>query len=201
MNRSEALFPDPPPGCGPYILTSTGNCFDFQTYKTIDLEDIVRHLSFMCRWTGAVRHFYSVAEHSLWVEEHLKLEGATLRERLLGLLHDSAEAYIGDISSPLKCQLSIILPGSPPCHMSIVRWEEEFQEELCDVLGIDCWTREEHNMVSAVDMEALENEWLHRRVMDSGGARGFDEVCAEFREKLHDLLFLVRAEKLGAKME
>lgn len=54
-------------------------------------------LSRMCRWAGHTQWHYSVAQHCVEVALHLPPS-----LRLAGLLHDAAEAYIGDISSPLK---------------------------------------------------------------------------------------------------
>lgn len=65
--------------------------------KQIDIEDIARHLSIINRFTGAIRFPYSVAQHSLYVSMLLPES-----DQIHGLLHDAHEAYIGDISTPLK---------------------------------------------------------------------------------------------------
>lgn len=63
--------------------------------------DIAMALSRICRYGGHVGHFLSVARHSLWVAERL-IEVGEEGLALTGLLHDAAEAYIGDLVRPLK---------------------------------------------------------------------------------------------------
>jgi 5'-deoxynucleotidase YfbR-like HD superfamily hydrolase len=72
----------------------------------IEVEDIAHGLAFVARWNGQTRgeHPYSVAEHSLLVEE---LYGRLMpktepRWRLAALLHDAPEYVIGDMISPVK---------------------------------------------------------------------------------------------------
>lgn len=60
--------------------------------------DIAMALSKVARFTGHTQHHASVAQHSILVS-HL-LEGTGLE--MEGLMHDAAEAYTGDISTPMK---------------------------------------------------------------------------------------------------
>lgn len=69
--------------------------------EDVNIYDIAHHLSMLCRYTGACRKFYSVAEHSIWVSCSVPTEHA-----LIGLMHDAAEAYVNDIARPLKYNLS-----------------------------------------------------------------------------------------------
>ena len=82
-----------------WFQTYTGQAYEIQHPDTrmIKIEDIARSLAFTCRFNGHVREFYSVAQHSIHVAELLP----TPLEPW-GLLHDSAEAYLGDIVRPLK---------------------------------------------------------------------------------------------------
>ena len=84
------------------ILTHSGIEFDFcrPDPDLIEIEDIAHALSNICRFTGHTRHFYSVAQHSYLCATLVPPE-----HQLETLLHDAAEAYIGDVSSPLKAQL------------------------------------------------------------------------------------------------
>lgn len=72
----------------------------------VEIEDIAHGLAFVARWNGQThgQHPYSVAEHSLLVEE---LYGRLVprpepRWRLAALLHDAPEYVIGDMISPVK---------------------------------------------------------------------------------------------------
>lgn len=72
----------------------------------IEIEDIAHGLAFVARWNGQTRGDwpYSVAEHSLLVEEIFGrlMPGAETRWRLAALLHDAPEYVIGDMISPVK---------------------------------------------------------------------------------------------------
>ncbi len=72
----------------------------------IEIEDIAHGLAFVARWNGqTVGDWpYSVAEHSLLVEEIFgRMNPAQpARWRLAALLHDAPEYVIGDMISPVK---------------------------------------------------------------------------------------------------
>lgn len=102
-----------------WLRTYTGKQFHLFDPRAEDIciEDIAHALSLICRYTGHVQRFYSVAEHSVLV---CGVVGSRLRdqgivgERALGivkwaLLHDAAEAYVGDMARPLKHQPEMAL--------------------------------------------------------------------------------------------
>lgn len=72
----------------------------------IEIEDIAHGLAFVARWNGQTRGDwpYSVAEHSLLVEEIFSRinPGLPAKWRLAALLHDAPEYVIGDMISPVK---------------------------------------------------------------------------------------------------
>lgn len=78
----------------------------------IEIEDIAHGLAFVARWNGQTLGDwpYSVAEHSLLVEEiFARLNpGIAVKWRLAALLHDAPEYVIGDMISPVK---SAVGPG------------------------------------------------------------------------------------------
>lgn len=75
----------------------------------IEISDIAHGLAFVARWNGQTRGdwAYSVAEHSLLVEEiHRRTDpDCTARWRLAALLHDAPEYVIGDMISPVKAAI------------------------------------------------------------------------------------------------
>ena len=125
----------------PQILTSTGRYFDFNfpALDAIDIEDIATSLSRICRFTGHTTEFYSVAQHSVYVSflvpEYLALAA---------LLHDASEAYMGDLSTPLK-QLV-------PDYKAI---EQRVERAICGRFGLDFPM---HPLIKEADLRMLVSE-------------------------------------------
>lgn len=69
------------------------------------LEDIAGALSKICRFGGQIEHFYSVAEHCVHCAEQAAADGASTDAQVAALLHDAAEAFLGDVVKPLKVML------------------------------------------------------------------------------------------------
>lgn len=84
---------------GNWLLTYSGRRFFPWAPRPEDirLEDIAHALAQLPRYNGHLPEPYSVAQHSLMVARHCPPEF-----RLVGLLHDAAEAYVGDLTRPVK---------------------------------------------------------------------------------------------------
>ena len=75
----------------------------------VEIEDIAHGLAFVARWNGQTKGDwpYSVAEHSLLVEEIFSRRDPAqpARWRLAALLHDAPEYVLGDMISPVKAAI------------------------------------------------------------------------------------------------
>ena len=84
------------------IQTASGRYVDLSapSPRHIEIGDIAHALSNICRFGGHTREFYSVAQHSVMASRIVPPEHA-----LAALLHDAAEAYVGDMVLPAKQML------------------------------------------------------------------------------------------------
>ncbi len=99
---TDAKGVDTPDGA---ILTHSGMVLDVLNPRgdRINLTDISQGLSLVCRWGAQSNNFCSVAQHSVHVYEYVQHHAPNDRvSQAWALMHDAAEAYLGDMPTPLK---------------------------------------------------------------------------------------------------
>jgi hypothetical protein len=122
----------------------------------IELADVAHGLAMTCRYGGQSRIFYSVAEHcilvSKFVEVHARNAGRSPEQvrnlAQLGLMHDSAEAYIGDMIRPLKHQ---------PEMAEFRRVESKIEQAIAEAFHLQ-WTPKAHEIIKNIDNRILIDE-------------------------------------------
>lgn len=135
-----------PPG---QIQTYMGEIFDLHNPdpKAVRIVDIATALARIPRFNGHTKTHYSVAQHSVLVTR--ELQPCSRETALYGLLHDAAEAYIGDISRPVK---AIIRRHTE----ALAVLEENILGEILRSYGLDGTLPEE---VKAADNLIGKREW------------------------------------------
>ena len=135
-----------------YITTYLKKHFDpiEADINEIDIRDIAHALSLLCRANGHFPQFYSVAQHSLNCAKEAKARGYSERVQLGCLLHDASEAYLSDVTRPIKAQL--------PKYIEI---EEKLQIAIFDKWINPSLTEEERKLIFEIDDVVLHYEFLH----------------------------------------
>ncbi len=159
----------------------------------IKIEDIAHSLSLLCRANGHFKRFFSVAQHSLNCCREAKARGYSEKIQLACLLHDASEAYLSDITRPVKHHLPEYL-----------RIEERLQNAIWNRFILQPLTEEDLHQVFEIDDAQLYHEFLffmEEKVFDKQPSllaqpdfesRPFDETEKEF---LTAFLRLTRQEK------
>src|ERR1035438_574958 len=128
----------------------------------ISLEDVAHGLAYTCRFAGQASRFYSVAEHACLVSWKIAEDGFDAQDQWAALDHDDAEAFIGDVSRPLKN----LLPEYQTLETQVWR---AINSALDLRLGIEIPT--ESTLIKAADNWALAAEAYH--LLPSKGASWF----------------------------
>lgn len=113
-------------------------------------EDIAHALSLMCRANGHFKSFYSVAQHSVNCAEEAAARGYSKRVQLACLLHDASEAYLSDITRPVKEKFT-----------QYHAFEEKLQNMIYSKWICGGLSDEERACVKSVDDAILYSEFLH----------------------------------------
>lgn len=114
----------------------------------IDIEDIAHSLSMLCRANGHFRSFYSVGMHCINCAREAIARGYSPKVQLACLLHDGSEAYLSDVTRPVKQELPQYKEIEEPLQAAI--WNKFLGKDL---------TAEEERLVFLVDDDILENEF------------------------------------------
>lgn len=124
------------------ILTHTRVMFDpvHPDPALIDIRDIAHALSMLCRANGHFPTFYSVGQHCINCAAEAAARGYSRRVQLACLLHDASEAYLADVTRPVKKELPKYLEIEAPLQALI--WEKFLaspltEEETARVFDID----------------------------------------------------------------
>lgn len=154
----------------PLLRTYTGKYVNIlnPSPEEIYLDDIIIQLSNHCRFGGTLENHYSVLEHSLFVMDLVKNE----EDKLAALMHDSSEAYLCDIPTPLKNLL--------PRYIEI---EDKFMKVISEKFKFQYPFSKS---ILQADKEALEIEYnmYHKNKMSPNKSKMFlvDRFRREFKK-------------------
>lgn len=134
-----------------------------------DIDDIAHALSKLDRFGSHLPVFYSVADHCIWCASKAHEEPFT------ALMHDAAEAYLGDVVKPIK---------DLPQFAFYKQIEQRFDERLAEKFG---FKYPFPAIVKAVDNDALEMEWNQMMLAESVNRplTHWRTVRAEFLRMFH----------------
>lgn len=173
------------------IKTYTGIMFDplVPDPELIRIADIAHALSMLCRANGHFWSFYSVGQHCINCANEAAARGYSVRVQLGCLLHDGSEAYLSDVTRPVKQAL--------PAYLEI---EEPLQETIWNKWLSKPLTEEERRQIFEIDDDMLLNEFM--ALMDTALAdeiptlkanaqftfQGFQETTEEYLRSFNKLM-------------
>jgi len=133
-----------------HITTFTGEDFTplAPNANQIHIEDIAHALSLVCRANGHFVRFFSVAQHSINCANEARARELSPKIQLACLLHDGSEAYLSDITKPLKKHLA-----------KYVEVEKHLQDMIYDKFLESPLSDEENDHVKSVDDDMLVHEF------------------------------------------
>ena len=167
------------------IATFTGELFTplRPDVARIRIEDIAHALANSCRFTGHVREFYSVAQHSFLCSTIVSEENA-----LTALLHDASEAYLSDLARPIKYQ-----PGLGDAYKEC---EARLEEAIAEKFGLPYPWPDEVKWADRVLLVSEQRD-LMPNVLRADGADYLDFEIAPLIPRKAEHVFLERFRELA----
>ncbi|MBQ4527651.1 MAG: phosphohydrolase [Clostridia bacterium] len=139
--------------------------------EDIDICDIAHALSMLSRANGHFPFFHSVAQHSIECANEALARGLETKLCLACLLHDGAESYMSDVTTPVKNKLSDY---------------REYEDKLIDLIFkkyVGELTEEEKKIVYSIDKDLLYYEFYHYMGIElSEKPHIFSKPVFEFKE-------------------
>ena len=134
------------------IMTHSHKMFDplHPDVALIDIQDIAHALAMLCRANGHFKSFYSVCQHSINCAKEAEARGYSQRVQLACLLHDASEAYLSDVTRPVKAELPRYLEIEQPLQDCI--WGKFLDQPLSPV---------EYDQVFEIDDAILAHEFIN----------------------------------------
>jgi hypothetical protein len=147
--------------------------------EEILVEDIAHAQSLMTRANGHFPEFYSVAQHSIACGKEAIARGYSDRLILACLLHDGSEAYLSDITRPVKGELE-----------GYRKMEQVLQNAIYERFLGELPTQEEQQAIKSVDDTCLYYEFLHYM-----GEKLADEPPKRFSNMIFEVQPFAQAEE------
>ncbi len=159
---------------GEPITTYTGIDFYILDPRPEDVADadIAHALSLMCRANGHFTRFYSVAQHCLNCLKEARARGLTERLQMAVLIHDASEAYISDITRPVKQYLP-----------TYIDYEHNIQTMIYEHYGVGKLSEEEEKVVAMIDDILLFYEFETLHVRSFAKELPEKKACYDFSER------------------
>lgn len=179
-----------------WMLTQSRRRVEPLNFKAADvwLPDIAASLAKQVRYNGHVDFFYSVAEHSVLISRALERDGQPRHIQATGLLHDSSEAWLGDMIRPMKNALREAGFDPKP-------YEEDIEKKVSDYFGLPYpWAE----IVHEYDARIIDDEKQQLKFDDNtwsadyglhGTPLGVKIECWEWEKGQREFMF--RAQELG----
>ena len=116
----------------------------------LTIEDIAHALSVLSRANGHFPEIHTVGQHSIECYEEAKARGLSRELQIFCLIHDVAEAYLGDFIRPVKARM----PGYKEAEIKLLHMiYEKFAGRIP--------TEEEEKVIKEIDDTLLYFEFLH----------------------------------------
>jgi hypothetical protein len=131
---------------------------------TAEIGEVAHSLSRICRFNGHTEATYSVAQHSLLVAQVVAETHPDLA--VVALLHDAHEAFLGDLSRPIKQLLRSL------CGASFDTLEQSMQHQvISSLLGCDVPTALPDVILAADELLLTHELWRFFGVVPPAGTQ------------------------------